>query len=331
MGAPAPAALDPNNPLAAVAQPFKHPSAASAAVPALVQPHRIEVDEGAVQQARSRARKQGVVAGMLFAVVLGGLGWVGGGASQQASDRAKSAKDAHELAGDLLKAKGSIDQMRDRVKAGGTTLMGEQKFPVDLAKELAAMHIDFAGDKLFGRRFAGVPADTTSALFEFITRVQMLNDKKDLIVSLLNKLQAPITEELAHPGQMPVTLVAVVDSRVGDQGTALFPLVKPIAPDDRAGVPEKLTFTKEGKNVTLQRMTGDKVAKEGVAIAVVPTSFDRVCASPAKGQKLQLVTSMNSLIDDINGQKGDDSQGIDAKPGLSEQAAKLADSLNKVN
>jgi hypothetical protein len=64
---------------------------------------------------------------------------------------------------------------------------------------------------------------------------------------------------------------------------------------------------------------------------VSPTSFDKVCPSPLKGSIAQLMTSMNSLIDDIQGQKGDDSIGLDAKPGLSDQAAKLAESLNKVN
>ena len=55
MGAGGAAALDPNNPLAAVAQPFKQQAAAHAAIP---QPQRIEVDEGAVQVARSGASKQ---------------------------------------------------------------------------------------------------------------------------------------------------------------------------------------------------------------------------------------------------------------------------------
>jgi hypothetical protein len=41
---------------------------------------------------------------------------------------------------------------------------------------------------------------------------------------------------------------------------------------------------------------------------------------------------MNSLVDDIQGQKGGDSDIVtDSKPGLSDTAAKLADSLNKVH
>jgi len=330
MASPGGVPLDASNPLAAVAAPFK-PQAAPA-VAAVPQPHRIEVDEGAVQSARSSARRQGLLAGLVLAVVLGGIGWVGGGASQQSSDRAKGVKDAHELAGDLLKAKTTIDQMKDKVTAGGKSIVGDNKFPADLAKELSGMHVDFAGDKLFGRRFAGVPADTTAGLFEFINRVQALNDKKDLIVALLNKLQKPMTEEMAHPGQKPLTLVAILDKSAGDMGTIIAPLVTPIQPDDKAGVPDKLTFTNpKGGNTTWPRFTGDKVPKDGAVLPIVPTSFERVCPSQNKGHITQLMTSMNSLIDDISGQKGDDSIGLDAKPGLSDQSAKLADALNKVN
>jgi hypothetical protein len=331
ISSPAPA-LDPNNPLAAVAQPFKQP-AQSRPAPVIAQPQRIEVDEGAVQQARSGARKQGLVVGLLFALVLGGLGWVGGGASQQGTDRAKGVHDAHDLAGDLLKAKGSLDQMKQAVTDGGKSLIGDRKFPADLQKTLAGMNVDFTGDKLFGRRFSGVPADTTSALFEFITRVAALNQKKDLIVSLLSKLQKPITEELARPaGQSPITLIGIVDKNTGDTGLVLASLVTPITPDDKNGVPDKLTFSnpRGSGNVVLPRLSGDKIPKDGAAMTVIPSSFDKVCPSPIKGQITQLLSSMNSLVDDINGLPGGDTDP-NIKPGLADTAAKLADSLNKVN
>jgi hypothetical protein len=327
------AALDPNNPLSAVAQPYK-PQAAHPPVQA--QPQRIEVDEQHVHTARSGARKQGLVIGLLFAVVLGGIGWVGGSASQQGTDRAKGVNDAHGLSTDLLKAKTQLDAMKQKVTDGGKMLVGDRKFPADLQQTLAGMTVDFAGDKLFGRRFAGVPADTTRDLFDFINRVQALNSKKDLIVSLLSKLQKPITEELARPmGQLPISMVVVVDKNTGDVGTMLASLVTPIAPDDKNGVPNELLFAnpRGGGNAKLPRLTGDKIPKDGAAITVSPTSFDKLCPSPVKGQIAQLMTSMNSLIDDIQGQQGSTDPNIvqDSKPGLSESAGKLADQLSKVN
>jgi len=67
--------------------------------------------------------------GVLFAIVLGGIGWIAGGASQQGADRTKSAHDAHELATDLTKAKDTIDQMKAKVTDGGKSLVGDRKFP----------------------------------------------------------------------------------------------------------------------------------------------------------------------------------------------------------
>jgi hypothetical protein len=326
------AALDPNNPLAALAQPFKHPGASVA--PAMAQPQRIEVDEGAVHAARSGARKQGLVVGVLLAAVVGGIAWVGGTASQQGADRAKGVKDAHDLAGDLLKAKESLDQIKGKVSDGGKSLIGDHKFPTDLAQQLSAINVDFAGDKLFGRRFAGVPADTTTGLFDFITRVQAMNDKKDLIIALLTKLQKPITEEFARQGQQPISLVVIVDKDSVNGATRLAALVNPIQPDDKNGVPSNLLFANPlgSGNVQLPHLASEKIPKDGAAIPVVPTSFDKVCPSLSKGQVSQLMSSMNSLLNDIQGQGGDSGDVVsDAKPGLSDQAAKLADSLSKVN
>jgi hypothetical protein len=302
----------------------------------VAQAQRIEVDELAVQQARSGARKQGLVGGLVIAVVLGGLGYAAGQTLQQNTDRKKSVQDAHDLAGDLLKAKDSLDQIKNKVTDGGKSLLGDRKFPADLGQALAGMNVDFAGDKLFGRRFGGVPADTTRDLMDFITRVQALNNKKDLVTSLLNnpKLKQSITDDLARPaGQEPVSVVVIVDKDTPGGATRLASLVKPIGPNDT--VPDDILFLNplNGSNSTLKRLQDAKIPPGGAVIPVIPTSFDKVCPSPVKGAETQLLSSMNSLVDDIQGQKGADSGDIvmDTKPGLSDAAAKLADQLSKVN
>jgi len=329
-----PANLDPNNPLAAVAGYRPH---ASAPAPAMAQPQRIEVDELAVQQARSGARKQGFVGGMVLAVVVGLVAFFAGGAQQQGADRKKSTQDAHELAGDLNKAKASLDDLKQKLSDGGKSLLGDRKFPADLAKQLSDDVVDFAGDKLFGRRFSGVPADAVRDLMDFITRVQSFNNKKDLVISLLNnpKLKQAIVDDLARPaGQSPITIVAVVDKDTPGGAGRLASLVKPLAPSD--SIPKTLLFSNPlgSGNVDLPLLTDPKIPGSGAVIPIVPTSFDKVCPSPVKGAQTQLLSSMNSLIDDIQGQKGSDSAdyGItDPKPGLSETAGKVADALNKVN
>ena len=89
--------LDPRNPLAAVAQGAFKPSGPMAGVPApIITSQRIEIDEGAVTQARSSARKQGLVIGLVLAVGAAGVAWVGGTASAQgAGAAARRVHDAH--------------------------------------------------------------------------------------------------------------------------------------------------------------------------------------------------------------------------------------------
>jgi hypothetical protein len=324
-----PAAIDPAHPLAAVAQPF--------APPPLAQPQRIEIDEDAARQARRGGFKGGLAAGIVIALVVGALGYVGGTTSTQGDARAKGIRDAHDLAGDILKARESLGQVRAKLQAGGKTLSVDRTFPLGLAQELSGLNVDFAGDKLFGRRFSGVPADTTRDLFDFITRVQSLNDKKGLVVSLLNKLQKPITEELSRPaGTLPIAYVAVVDSN-DPRNTAAFlaPLATPISPDDKNGVPNDMTFAnpRGSGNVKLPRLETDRVPKDGTAIPIVPNTFEKVCPSATRGQIAQLVSTMNSLIDDVQGQKNAEGSDVitESKAGLEETAAKLADQLSKVN
>jgi len=327
-------ALDPSNPLAAVAQPYRNQAAG--AVPALAQPQRIEVDEVAVMQARSGGFKRGAVAGIVVGLAFGVLGYFGGSAQTQAGARAQGIRDAHDLAVDIGKAKDALDQLQQKVQDGGKSLIGERKFPADLPKQLSDLNVDFGGDKLFGRRFSGVPADTTRELFDFITRVQALNDKKMLVISLLNKLQKPITEELSRPaGQLPISYVVVLDQNTGNSGAFLAALGTPIAPDDPKGVPSNLMFAnpRGSGNVQLPRLVGDKIPKDGAAVTVVPNTFEKICPSTTRGQIAQLMSSMNSLVDDIAGQKAEAGGDVitETKAGLEEVAAKLADSLSKVD
>jgi len=330
-------ALDPSNPLAAVAQPFT-PSRAPAPGPqqAMQQTQRIEVDEDAVRQARSKAFKVGLTVGIIIAVMAGGVGWVGGGASTQGAARNQGVRDAHDLAADLLKAKDTLTALQQKMQEGGKSLIVDRKYPADLAKQLSGIVVDFGGDKLFGRRFSGVPAETTRQLFDFITRVQSLNDKKDLIVGLLTKLQKPVTEELSRPaGQLPISYVVVLDKETQNMGAFMAPLATPIAPDSKEGVPNELTFLnpRGSGNVKLPRLQSDRIPKDGAAATIVPNTFEKVCPAKTHGQIAQLVSSMNTLIDDIQGQKAPEGSDVvtESKAGLAEVAGKLADQLNKVN
>ena len=127
----------------------------------------------------------------------------------------------------------------------------------------------------------------------------------------------------------------MLDQNTGNSGAFLAPLATPIAPDDKNGVPNSLTFLnpRGAGNVQLPRLEGDKIPKEGAAVTVVPNTFEKICPSTTRGQIAQLMSAMNSLVDDIEGQKAEAGGDVitETKAGLDETAAKLADSLSKVN
>jgi hypothetical protein len=328
--------LDPSNPLAAAVQPSFRPSQPAPAHPAISKAQVIEMDEGTVEQARSTTRKRWVVITLIAGLVFMALGWMAGSANTVGAARKSGVQDAHDLATDILNAKKSLDDMKTAVTDGGKSIVADRKFPVDLQKKLTDMNVDFGGDKLVGRRFTAIPPTTATDLFDFITRVASLNDKKLLIVGLLSKLQKPVTEELARPaGQNPITLVVIVDKNTPDMGTYLAPLLAPIVPDEKTGIPDKFKFTnpRGGGNAELPRLTDVKIPPTGAAITVQPGTFDKACPSLVKGQETQLLSSMNSLIDDIQGQKATATGDavVDDKPGLSDIAQRMADALAKVN
>jgi hypothetical protein len=326
--------LDPNHPLAAVAAPYR-PQAAPPP-----QATRIEVDEMAVQQASKSAARKGFVAGAILALVLGGVGYVAGGASEQGAGRARSKGDAVELSANVGKARESLKALADKMEAGSKQLLTERKFPDTLAKDLGGINVDFDGTQLAGRRFSGFPQDATRNLVEFITAVQSVNDRKLLIVGLLSRLQKPITEQLAIPaGQQKVSYVVAVDKDPsGNLAGFLSPLTAPIpVTAQNIALPAKFAFANPGGgggNTELPRYAGGDIATKPAAIYVVPKTFETVCPSAQSGQIAQLGAQIGEFTRSIRGEggaaPGAEDAVQDSKPGLIERADKLVDQLNKI-
>jgi hypothetical protein len=327
-------AIDPNNPLAAVAAPYRPPTQA-ARQPAPAQPQRIEVDETAVLQASSRARKQVGVFAVILMVVGIGIGYVAGESSQQGQDRTKSSDDAKDLAKSATAAKAQLQALSDKLEAGYNTLGKDHKFPDTLASDLGAIHVDFDGTQLAGRRFSGFSTDTMSTLLEFITQVQSLNDRKDAVTGLLTKLKGPITDQLAHAGQQTVSFVVVGDRDPSGNAVAyIAPLVTPIpVTPPQITLPNSLTFINplaQGNADAPPFKSGD-ITSNHQAMYVAPKTFDTVCPNEAAGQSKQLAAQIAGVIHDIKGDAVQQDVVTDAKPGLLDQASKLIDGLGKVS
>lgn len=319
--------VDPSNPLAAaMAQPAPVRSIPSAPPP----PQRIEVDELTIQEARKGARKQGLIAGVVFGLVLGAVGFIAGGAQETNKGRAQSVAHAKELSTDVAKSREQLKALADKLETGRNTLGRDKKFPDSLVGDLSGINVDFDGAKLAGIRFSGFNTDTTRGLIEYISGVQQANDRKGAIVGLLTRLQKPLTEQLASAasGKPPaVNFVVLIEQDSAKNPFAILaPLQKPLDPS--APWPAELTATNP---LTKTNVKPPKLASidKGGAAYVIPKSLDAAFPSETSGQIGQLVSQLSRVITDIRGE-ATAGEALDAKPGLLERADKLVANLNKV-
>ena len=327
-------AIDPSNPLAAAATPYRAPAPPPPQQPP--QPQRIEVDELAVHEARKGARKQGLVAGLVAAVVLGAIGYIAGGAVETNKGRQKSVEAAKSLAGDVGKSRDQLKLIADKIEAGKNSLLRDKKFPETLAKDLGGINVDFDGNKLAGVRFSGFPQETTSTLIEYITQVQTLNDRKSAIIGLLSRLKAPITEQLTAGTKTNIQYVVFFGTQDPSRNpfALLAPLQKPIeAPNPQAiSLPAEFTATDPltRQNIKAPKYTTGNLDKPS-AVYVLQKSIEAACPSETAGAIAQLGSQLGRVLTDIRGEAATPGNiEEDKKAGLIDRADKLVTSLNRV-
>lgn len=328
--APSAPALDPSNPLVAAATPYRAPDP-----PPPPQPQRIEVDESAVQEAAKGALRKGVLIGAVIAVFVGAIGYVAGMSGETSAGRKKAQADAKSLAGDVLKSKETLEKISKKLEEGKKALVSEKKFPDKLAGELGGMNVDFDGSKLAGVRFSGFSTETSGGLIEFITQVQSLNDRKLVIINLLNSLQKPITEGFTQADKPTINYVVLLGRQDPSKNYygILAPLDAPlpITPQNIA-LPEKfkaIDVTGGGAKVEVPKYTGGDLTKVG-ALYVAPASISKNFPSEVSGKIAQLVSQLSRVVNDVNGDKADPNMVTESKMGLLERADKLNVSLTKV-
>lgn len=291
----------------------------------------------AVQEARKGARKQGLIAGLVAAVVLGAIGYIAGGAMEANKGRQKSVGDAKSLAGDVAKSRDQLKTIADKVEAGRNSLLKEKKFPESLARELGALNVDFDGNKLAGVRFSGFPQETTSTLIEYITSVQTLNDRRTAIIGLLQRLQKPITEQLTQGQKTNINYVVFFGRQDPSKNpfAMLAPLTKPIeaANPTAISLPAEFTATDPTtrQNISAPKYTTGNLDKPS-AVYVLPKSIEAACPSETSGSIAQLGSQLSRVITDIRGEQAAPGGDVvtESKPGLLDKAEKLVTNLNRV-
>jgi hypothetical protein len=339
---PAPA-IDPSNPLAAVAIPFQ----TRPPPPAPSQPHKIEIDEHTVQAAKSSARRPMFLLAGIAAAGGAALGYFIGTGTAKSANANAAKDDAHAIAKDLAAAQDQLNQVATKVKAGLDGLTAKApKFPDGLDKDLSAITIDFDGSKLASRRFSSLPSDVAHDLVDVVTSVQALNDKKRILVGNLSLRQKPVNDWIgfmvkAPDGSMnpnpPFTWAIVVDRDAVNNGALLVPFAAPLSVPTDKPLPEKFTLVKGKANADIGRYTGAEL-KDPTALALSPGVQGALCTSQADQKTImqQLINDMNSVVSDIRKEATDSTtlSGTETKAGILDKCCtgnnNLLDRLNHI-
>ncbi len=314
------------------------PFRAQAEPPPPPQPQRIEMDESTVHAARKGAFKTAFVAAIGVSALFGVLGYVVGGARTNAAGRDQGARDAANLADGVAKAKVTLETLKTKSEAARDALLREGKFPDALITELGALNVDFNGGQLAGRRFSGFKFETTQNLIGFVTAVEAINEKKDVVGRMLTRLQKPLTERLQNAvvGKVTVSHVVVLGEKDpgGNAMAFLSQLSTPISLEKgKFDLPKDFAFidpiTK--KNTSLEKYTGGPLTKPS-AVYVVPKSLEGSFPNEASSGASQLGAQLSGLIADIKGDDMGNAEAVtnDAKQGLLEKAAKLEAQLRAI-
>lgn len=299
------------------------------------QPQRIEMDETTVNDARKGGFRTGAIVGVVLALAFGGVGYIAGGASEKSNGRKIAQEDAKSLATDVGAAKKSLESLQKKAEEGRDALI-KGTFPDSLAGDLGGLRVDFDGLKLGGRRFSGFKISTTQQLISYVTAVQDLNDKKDLIARLLSKLQKPIKEQIAANGKVTIGHVVLL-GRKDDSGNPmglLAPLQTPITvTPPKFDMPAEFTFTDpiSKGNAKIDRFKSGNIDKPA-AIYILPKSIETTFPSELTSAKAQLIVQIAGFIKDIKGEAaagGDQVQ--DTKPGLLERSDQLIKALEETS
>ena len=332
-GSRPPGLLDPNNPLSALAAPGFRTNAPPPMPAAPPQPQRIEIDEGAIQQARSSVRMQMLAVAAILAVVGAGIGYLVGSGSAKSADHSASVADAHQLAKELTAAKAQMGAVADAVTEAKKKL-DASSFPDGSDKTISALVIDFDGGKLAGKKLGALTSDITHDLVDLITQVQTVTAKKAVLVGNIVKNQKAVTEWFGFKGNPPYTFALVVDRDAVSNGALISPFATPLVVPTDKPFPDKLTLVNNKANVDVPRYTGAEL-KDRVALALSPGAESTLCGAGADTRNVasSLKADMLSLVGDIRKESSDSAAlaGQTQKIGLVELSDGLIDKLNHVN
>jgi hypothetical protein len=151
---------------------------------------KVEIGEEVVAERRKASKKTAVFA--VIAALIGiGVGFTAGGAKQRGDDAKITISGAQDLAAEV-KASNERMQELDLVLDDAIQVLGNKKYPTELAGKLAELNIPFDATNLQGKRFGALPGKLPVLIVQYTTGVEELNRKREALRNVVGAIQKQI-------------------------------------------------------------------------------------------------------------------------------------------
>jgi hypothetical protein len=293
--------------------------------PVRMQPQTITLEmSDEFVQAQKSGRKKVLIACLFTAGLGAALGFAGGGISERNKGADAAIAGAAELTTKVEQSTKKANELADVLKSAKEKL-SKNTFPDEEVSKLGGINLPFTPADLSGKGIGRFNPAVVSALIDFSTLVDKVNDQKEKLQNVMSGNKKAVMDFL-DPKQQVRWSVVLGSTPAGPWAT-MQPIPTPFLakPEgDKAKWPDDIHIPVGDKQAVLKRYTaGNPVSEDGLFVPVDPASQASVCPNSV------VVTLRRSLGDLEEVLRGDPTPGAE-KTGLLESGQKLVKSLKQI-
>lgn len=312
--APPPAAAAPSKPAAPTVDPNDtfatvQPSAAIQA-PA---PVAVQIDESVIEEVKKKYLKFAPIAGVGGLIVGLAIGNVLGTGSVQKKIEKNTIEGAGLMMKDVEAANAKIKELADKILEANKSIK-EKKFPETFAKDLGGLNIPFDGSKLVGKGIGYYDGTTQKLLFEYLSSVESLNDRKEALVGIFSGQKKLIEESLQSTDKPKVVHSVVILKGPGGNMASIVPVTDTFDFTAKEW-PKTFKFVNPANRQSMEATRYDSGEpmfsdQKKLAIPLDPGSVAATFPSNVVGQIVGQVIKTGELINGTNSGGENDSAGL---------------------
>src|SRR5450432_1433018 len=297
------------------------------AAPIRIEPTSIKIEmSDEFVQAQKSGRTKVFVLCIVTAGLGGALGFAGGGISE----RNKAADAAVEGAGELSKkvdeTNTKANELADVLKSAKDKL-SKATFPDEEVSKLGAINLPFSAADLSGKGIGRFNSAVISALIDFSTAVDKVNDQKEKLGNVLTGNKKGVQDFLDQTTKPQIRWSVVLGNGPGGPWATMQPVATPFLakPEgDKAKWPDDIHIPVGDKQAVLKRYTtGNPINEDGLFVPVDPGSQAQVCPADVLFKLKRELTDLEEVL------RGDQTPG-EEKTGLLESGQNLAKKLKQI-